>query len=139
MKEKSDAVRPATREAWHALIAEGKAPSVRSVYARVGGKYTRLVTECRILRQEGNGTGEAEGNGQKLERTEEIKVFQACQNQPPGAQQPTGKTYVCTRWPSLRIKRVKFRDGICATNDEDLQKMIEGSNWFGVFIHEMQG
>jgi hypothetical protein len=119
MKEENGAIRSTTRAVWEALIAEGKTPSVRTVYGRVGGKYTRIAAECRVLRQEGNGTGGAEGNGSK----------------PPGAQQPTGKTYRCDRWPSLRLgAAIRFRNGTYATEDEETQKRIENSNWYGVHI-----
>jgi hypothetical protein len=108
-------VRTTTREAWQALIDEGKTPSVRSVYARVGGKYTRLVAECRLLRAEGNTTGEAEGNGQKPVQR---------------------KTYVCTRWPRLHVAGLRFRDGTYTTSDAEEQARIEGLAYFGVHIHE---
>jgi hypothetical protein len=116
MGAENGAVRPITREAWAALLAQGETPSVRKLYQRIGGKYPRLVTECRVLRHEGNGTGGAEGN-------------------PAGAQQPTGKTYVCTRWPSFRLgAAIRFRNGTYATEDEEIQKRIENSNWYGVHI-----
>jgi len=117
------AIRPATRDAWQALIAEGEVPSVRKLYQRIGGKYPRLVAECRILRQEGNTTGEAEGNGPK----------------PAGAQRPTCKTYVCTRWPRLRVRHIRFRDGRYETDDPDEQALIEGADGYGVHIHKVQG
>jgi hypothetical protein len=117
------AVRPATRRAWDALLDEGEVPSVRKLYQRIGGKYPRLVAECRVLRAEGNTTGEAEGNGPK----------------PAGAQQPTRKTYACHRWPFLHLGGIKFRDGVYMTDDEDVQAMIENSDSYGVHIHEAQG
>jgi len=45
-------VREITRQAWEALRAAGEVPSVRKVYARVGGAYTTVVAECRVLRAE---------------------------------------------------------------------------------------
>jgi hypothetical protein len=43
-------VRAATREAWNALRAAGRMPSVRQVYVQVGGAYTTVAAECRVLR-----------------------------------------------------------------------------------------
>ncbi len=42
-------IRPETREAWDALKGSGEAPSVRKVFAVVGGTYGRVADECRIL------------------------------------------------------------------------------------------
>ena len=122
------AVRPTTREAWHALLAEGKTPSVRTVYAVCGGKYTRLVAECRILRQEGNTTGEVESGSTKFEKHRNSSFSTT-----------HSKTYVCARWPFLRLGGIRFRDGTYTTDDEAVQAMIENSDSYGVHIHEAQG
>jgi hypothetical protein len=111
------AVRPTTREAWQALLAEGEVPSVRKLYQRIGGKYPRLVTECRVLRAEGNTTGEA---GEKA-YTSQRKVYQ------------------CDRWPRLRVRHLRFRDGTYTTDDPEEQAIIESADGYGVHIHEAQG
>jgi hypothetical protein len=43
-------IRPTTRQAWEALRAGGDVPSVRKMYARVGGSYNLLTAEMRALR-----------------------------------------------------------------------------------------
>ena len=48
-------VRETTRQAWAALQEGGGPPSVRQVYARVGGAYVTVVAECRVLRAETGG------------------------------------------------------------------------------------
>src|SRR5262245_61234004 len=46
-------VRQTTLSAWQQLQEEGHAcPSVRQVYDRVGGSYTRLAAELKLLRQQ---------------------------------------------------------------------------------------
>ena len=52
-------IRPTTRAAFEALCAAGDVPSVRKMYARVGGAYTRLVQEMRALRAERDDGGPA--------------------------------------------------------------------------------
>ena len=43
-------IRPTTRQAWEALRAGGDVPSVRKMYAQVGGSYNLLTAEVRALR-----------------------------------------------------------------------------------------
>ena len=133
------AVRPATRDAWQALLAAGKTPSVRTVYARVGGKYTRLVAECRCLRAEGNTAGEAEGSGPKIEKHRKSIFIQTFPEKPITAAPAQRKTYVCARWPRLRVRHIHFRDGRYETDDPDEQALIERADGYGVHIHEVQG
>lgn len=45
-------VREETRHAWNALRVTDKVPSVRAVYAVVGGAYNTVCGECRVLRAE---------------------------------------------------------------------------------------
>jgi hypothetical protein len=43
-------VREATKQVWDALRAAGRMPSVREVNVQVGGAYTTVAAECRVLR-----------------------------------------------------------------------------------------
>jgi hypothetical protein len=46
----ANGVRAVTKQVWDELRAAGITPSVRQVYARVGGAYTTVAAECRALR-----------------------------------------------------------------------------------------
>jgi hypothetical protein len=55
------------------------------------------------------------------------------------------KSYVCNKYPSLGLGRVdigkgerirvKFENGCLDTNHGAVQRLIEGHEWFGLFIH----
>lgn len=108
----STEVRPETRNAWNTLIAQGETPSVREVYRLVGGKYTRVAQECKALRLETNGA------------REEL----------PAKAEPEPKTYVCTRYPEMRIRHIHFCGGVYETSEPEEQQLIEQNDWYLVFI-----
>jgi membrane protein involved in colicin uptake len=46
------------------------------------------------------------------------------------------RAYSCNRWKFLKIgKSIAFKEGRFETADEELQKLIERSDYFGVYIH----
>jgi len=70
-------------------------------------------------------------SARKLEILEEVASSPTNGNEPDG----TRKTYICSRWPRLRVgKRVKFNGGIFETENLEVQRLIESLPEYGVHI-----
>lgn len=48
---------------------------------------------------------------------------------------PGTKVYVCERYPFYEIGKIKFKHGRFVTDRPEDQALIEGSDWYGVYIH----
>jgi hypothetical protein len=55
-------------------------------------------------------------------------------NPPRTGDAPVRKTYICERYPELRIRHLKFEEGQLETDDLQAQALIEGSSLFGLEI-----
>lgn len=115
-------VRDITRDVWNTLIGQGVTPSVRKVYRRVGGKYPRVVEECRLLRQEMNGARE------RLTAKAEAVL------ETNGDASPEPKLYTCQRFPEMRIRHIHFQNGCYETSEPEEWALIEQNDWYLVFI-----
>lgn len=62
-----EGVRAETVAAWDRLLSQGGRPSVRRVYAVVGGAYNALAEECKLLR-----AADAPGNDDDFEQTNDV-------------------------------------------------------------------
>lgn len=48
---------------------------------------------------------------------------------------PGVKVYVCEHYPFYAIGKIKFQHGRFVTDRPEEQALVEGSDWFGVYIH----
>jgi hypothetical protein len=92
MSDECILVRDTTRQAWDTLRHAGEIPSVRKVYAVVGGAYNTVTAECRALR---------------LER---VRLAAAvCTPEVPAARAPVPEASL-VHWPTSPALRAAFAD-----------------------------
>jgi hypothetical protein len=133
------------RAAVQELERQGQVPSVRRVRALIGRGSMRDVV--RLLAELGSQDGASlAANGNTLE-PEGVRPGEGpsakgheAQEQPAGdftgAQgAPPRKVYVCTRYPSLWIRHVRFTGGLLVTSDPEVQALIESTDLYGVDVY----
>jgi hypothetical protein len=134
-----DTIRAAVEE----LLRQGKTPSVRRVHALTGGSFRDVSRLLREFVTPGRPGVLVDGNTLELGdvRPGEVPSDSPHEAQDPAVGDPAAgdnvpvlKAYRCTRYPSLRVRHLKFADGLLETDDPREQELIEGSSLFGVDI-----
>jgi len=48
------------------------------------------------------------------------------------------RSYACNKYPSYSIRNHYFKNGLFETDDPDVQRLIEGADGYGGFIHPVE-
>ena len=48
------------------------------------------------------------------------------------------RSYSCNKYKSYSIRNHYFKNGLFETDDPDVQRLIEGADGYGVFIHPVE-
>jgi hypothetical protein len=125
------------------LEDRGERATVRRIHGQVGGSFRDIVRALGEIKGNGNALP-ADGNAPKPSAPSRAEVPSDSPHevQDPAVGDPTGAEgapvrkvcYRCARYQELRVRHLRFVEGLLVTGDKQAQALIEQSDLFGVEI-----